>query len=141
MSMSTDSAGPAVAHAQTLTPRPEPVADSHIDKFFGDAIEQMKHRETKMRESFSAASDPDSGLMRMPDHILQEFKRLDDAVRTPEDRALVARFKRGVTETFEANREFYQNKMEAKLDTFQMKVGTQVVSNTIKGVQQLLSAQ
>ncbi|MEL6218232.1 MAG: hypothetical protein AAFR79_07160 [Pseudomonadota bacterium] len=141
MSMTTDAIGPATAHAQTLSPRSEPVAESHIDKFFSDAIAQMKQRETKMRESFSAASDPDSAIMRMPDHVVQEFKRLDNAAKTPEDRALVERFRRGVTETFEANRDFYRNKMESKLDTLQTKLGSQFVSNTVKGVQQLLSSQ
>lgn len=129
------------ATATTVQPKVQPPAENSLDRFFTGALQAMKTQEERMRGGLMSAADPNSALMRMPEHMREEFRRLDDAAKTTEEKELVARFKKGVTETFEANRDFYRDKLESKVASVEMKIGVQMVSNTVRGVQQLLTAQ
>jgi len=135
-----ESVGSTTIATRNVTEAQQQQSDSNIDTFFDKAVSKLKEYENKFQAKLDHASNPNSAVMRMPDYITDEIKRLELEAKTDEERALVDRFARGVTETFEANREFYIGRMESKMDSIQMKMGAQFVSNTVKGVQQLLSS-
>ncbi len=114
---------------------------SGVSEFFDSSIEKLKEYENTMRDKFIDVADPDSFQRRMPDYILEEFKRLEDGARTNAERAIVEEFKAGITAGFEANQKFFEDKIQSKLDNFQMNLGAQYVSKSVKGIQQLLSSQ
>ncbi len=117
------------------------VEKSGIGAFIRNSIDELKAQEANIHESFAEGLRPDGHLMKLPDHVSDQFKRWENTFTSPEDKALVSEVKRKVIEMSESNSAYIRERVDGNTEKIRLELAMKAVSKTTQGIQQLLSAQ
>ncbi|MDC0659467.1 hypothetical protein N6L27_15810 [Leisingera sp. SS27] len=103
--------------------------------------ETLKGYERHISGDIEKSLEPGSAILKLPQHVQDQFKKWDDQFTDPETRALMEAVKKKIIEMHNSNTDYIRDKVKSNADKIKIEFAIKAISKTTNGIQQILSAQ